>query len=312
MGWEGTAAALGAQREGRKELGPEGREGASLTAVHLVRGVLAVHKLVAAAGVPNAGAVPAAELTHTTGRLYNSARPVPSAGASPWGPCQPRPDLPAQSACPGPPYRTLNQNPWDLGTKAQRGWVWGGAAGGGEGLRPGLGPTHCCRESHRSRPRSRPPRCTTACWTHSARCCTGGRSSCSGGCLQVGAGRSEQRLGAASDETLLPAWHGSHGGSPLHKLPTFSRGCREGGGFAPLTPTPRPVGTEAGDSDSGGLGVRVGALTAVGWLLVRLVLAVGDAVARQAKIDTLAVGTLELVLCTARGIHRWGERRGAS
>lgn len=140
MGWEGTEAALGAQREGRKELGPEGREGASLTAVHLVRGILAVHKLVAAAGVPNAGAVPAAELAHTTGRLYNSARPVPSAGASPWGPCQPRPDLPAQSACPGPPYRTLNQNPWDLGTKAQRGRGWGGAAGGGEGLRPWPGP----------------------------------------------------------------------------------------------------------------------------------------------------------------------------
>lgn len=221
-------------------------------------------------------------------------------------------DLPAQSACPGPLYRTLNQNPWDLGTIAQRGRGWGGAAGGRGGLRPGLGPTHCYRESHPSRPRSRPPRCTTACWTHSARCCTGGRSSCSGGCLQVGAGRSEQRLGAASDETLLRAWHGSHGGSPLHKLRTFSRGCREGGGFAPLTPMPHPVGTEAGDSESGGLGVRVGALTAVGRLLVRLVLAVGDAVACQAKIDALAVGTLELVLCTARGIHRWGERRGAS
>ena len=175
-----------------------------------------------------------------------------------------------------------------------------------------LPPPHHSEPPHPSRPRSRPPRCTTACWTHSARCCTGGRSSCSGGCLQVGAGRSEQRLGAASDETLLRAWHGSHGGSPLHKLRTFSRGCREGGGFAPLTPMPHPVGTEAGDSESGGLGVRAGALTAVGRLLVRLVLAVGDAVACQAKIDALAVGTLELVLCTARGIHRWGERRGAS
>ena len=77
MGWEKAEAALGAQRKGREEPGPEGREGASLTAVHLIGGVLAVHKLVAAAGVPDAGAVPAAELAHTTGRLCNSARPVP-------------------------------------------------------------------------------------------------------------------------------------------------------------------------------------------------------------------------------------------
>lgn len=48
-------------------------------------------------------------------------------------------DLPAQSACPGPLYRTLNQNPWDLGTIAQRGRGWGGAAGGrgGSEARPG-------------------------------------------------------------------------------------------------------------------------------------------------------------------------------
>lgn len=45
------------------------REGASLTAVHLIGGVLTVYKLVAAAGVPNAGAIPAAEFSHSTGCL---------------------------------------------------------------------------------------------------------------------------------------------------------------------------------------------------------------------------------------------------
>lgn len=44
-------------------------KGASLTAVHLVRGVLTVHKLVAAAGVPDAGAIPAAEFACPAGRL---------------------------------------------------------------------------------------------------------------------------------------------------------------------------------------------------------------------------------------------------
>lgn len=42
---------------------------ASLTAVHLIRGILTVHELVAAAGVPNAGAVPATEFTQAAGRL---------------------------------------------------------------------------------------------------------------------------------------------------------------------------------------------------------------------------------------------------
>lgn len=49
-------------------------------------------------------------------------------------------------------------------------------------------------------------------------------------------------------------------------------------------------------------------LTAVGRLLGRLVLAVGDAVTCQAEVDALAVGTLKLILCSARGIHRWGGR----
>lgn len=46
-------------------------------------------------------------------------------------------------------------------------------------------------------------------------------------------------------------------------------------------------------------------LTAVGRLLVRLVLAVGDAVTGQAEVDALAIGTLELILYSARGIRRW-------
>lgn len=39
------------------------------TAIHLIRGILTIHKLVAATGVPDAGPIPAAELTHTTGSL---------------------------------------------------------------------------------------------------------------------------------------------------------------------------------------------------------------------------------------------------
>ena len=145
---------------------------------------------------------------------------------------------------------------WGVGVRAGVGQGWWG----GEGLRPGPGPTHCCRESRRSRPRSHLPRCTTACWTHNARCCTGGRSSCSGGCLQAGAGRGEQRLGAASDETLLRAWCGSHSGSPLHELPTFSRGWGVGGGFAPLTPTPQPVGLRLVTQEVGAWGSGWGPL----------------------------------------------------
>lgn len=73
--WEGTEAATwakGKAEEPRQEdRAPEEapRKGASLTAVHLVRGILTVHKLVAATGVPDAGAVPAAEFARATGRL---------------------------------------------------------------------------------------------------------------------------------------------------------------------------------------------------------------------------------------------------
>lgn len=41
----------------------------SLTAIHLIRGILTIHKLVAATGVPDAGSIPAAELAHATGGL---------------------------------------------------------------------------------------------------------------------------------------------------------------------------------------------------------------------------------------------------
>lgn len=41
----------------------------SLTAIHLIRGILTIHKLVAATGVPDAGPIPAAELAHATGGL---------------------------------------------------------------------------------------------------------------------------------------------------------------------------------------------------------------------------------------------------
>lgn len=65
----------------------------------------------------------------------------------------------------------------------------------------------------------------------------------------------------------------------------------------------------------GGLGHRGWRrrLTTVGWLLVRLVLAVGDTVTGQAEVDALAVGTLELILCSARGVHSCGgDVEGAS
>lgn len=37
----------------------------------------------------------------------------------------------------------------------------------------------------------------------------------------------------------------------------------------------------------------------------------GDTVTRQAEANALAVGTLKLILLPARGIHRWGDERGA-
>lgn len=38
-------------------------------AIHLIRGILTIHKLVAATGVPDAGPIPAAEFTHAAGGL---------------------------------------------------------------------------------------------------------------------------------------------------------------------------------------------------------------------------------------------------
>ena len=168
---------------------------------------------------------------------------MPSGGVLPGGPGRPRPELPAQSACPAPSYSALNQTPWGLGTKDQQGRGWGRVGGG---PRPGTGPTHCCREPHQNRPHSRLLRCTTACWTHSAHCCTGGKSSCSGVCLRSGEQAtvsSSYRGGAASDETscvcsldrleaLLRARHGAR---------LLGSGLR-GAAFAPLTPMLHPAG----------------------------------------------------------------------
>lgn len=48
-------------------------------------------------------------------------------------------------------------------------------------------------------------------------------------------------------------------------------------------------------------------LTAVGLLLVRLVLAVHDAVAGAAEVDAFAVPALKLLVHVAGGIHSWTE-----
>lgn len=71
-------------------------------------------------------------------------------------------------------------------------------------------------------------------------------------------------------------------------------------------PTSPSLGAEAGNWGPGAWGRRW-LLTAVGRLLIRLVLAVGDAITCQAEVDTLTIGTLELILHSARGIHRWWE-----
>lgn len=49
-------------------------------------------------------------------------------------------------------------------------------------------------------------------------------------------------------------------------------------------------------------------LTAVGGLLIRLVLAVGDTITGEAEADALPIGTLKLILCPAGGVHSWGGR----
>lgn len=98
------------------------------------------------------------------------------------GPGGRRTELLAHSTCPGLSQSALNQTPRGPGTKLGQGRV-------GQELRyrwvMPVRLTHCCRGSHQNHPHSRRPRCTTACWTHSAHCCTGGKSSCSGGSLQM-------------------------------------------------------------------------------------------------------------------------------
>lgn len=50
-------------------------------------------------------------------------------------------------------------------------------------------------------------------------------------------------------------------------------------------------------------------LTAVGLLLIRLVLAVHHAVARPAEVDAVAVATLELIVHVAGGVQSWEGRK---
>lgn len=125
-------------------------------------------------------------------RQRNSPTPQAVSGTAPTRGRQARlsprgPEHLAQS----PLQSVLNQTPWGPGPKAQQGQ--GGAEAGGSEAQA-WGPTHCCRGPRQSHPRSRLPRCTTACWTHSAHCCIGGKSSCSGVSLWVGA-RQLQRGG---------------------------------------------------------------------------------------------------------------------
>lgn len=46
-------------------------------------------------------------------------------------------------------------------------------------------------------------------------------------------------------------------------------------------------------------------LTTIGLLLIRLVLAVGHAVAGQAVVDTVSVPTLKVINASTRHIQRW-------
>lgn len=106
---------------------------------------------------------------------------------------------PSGHSFPSPGQETPGQGSWPKAPAQAHHGTRGSRPHGAWGPKPGqsgarwrqgskrqaAGPTHCCRESRPSRPRSRPPRCTTACWTHSARCCTGGKSSCSGVSLRT-------------------------------------------------------------------------------------------------------------------------------
>lgn len=113
---------------------------------------------------------------------------------------------------------------------------------------------------------------------------------------------------------LLWVWPRVSGASALHDLPRLLSHGVGHGGFAPLTPTLGPAGGRGwgawrpgGREEGGALRLR-GRLTAVGWLLVRLVLAVGDTITSQAEVDAFAVGTVELILCPAGGVHGWRGR----
>lgn len=61
--------------------------------------------------------------------------------------------------------------------------------------------------------------------------------------------------------------------------------------------------TDAGDENATVRTLEREALTAVGLLLIRLVLAVSHAIARQGVVDTVAIATLELIDDVAGGVE---------
>lgn len=136
---------------------------------------------------------------------------------------RPQPELLAQSTGPAtPPTPPLYPRTRQSAAADALGPGEAGRGGGGQAL---CG-THCCRGSRLSHLHSHLPHCTTACWTRSARCCTGGRSSCSGGSLGRGTGhRSAAALGRQPPEALITcparlwAWPRVGHGSALHDHP---------------------------------------------------------------------------------------------
>lgn len=61
--------------------------------------------------------------------------------------------------------------------------------------------------------------------------------------------------------------------------------------------------TDVGDENATVRTLEREALTAVGLLLIRLVLAVSHAIARQGVVDTVAIATLELIDDVAGGVE---------
>lgn len=264
--------------------------------------------------------VPSRQRNSPTPQAVSRRAPTPchQAGSSLGGPGRPRPGLPAQSACPAPSYSALNQTPWGLGTKDQQ--------VGGAGLGAVRGPARVALTVAGNLIRTIP---TVVCSVapqhvgHTAPIVALAESLLAAACICRAGSRPQSAAATGQGLPLMrrPAF------APLTNLRLCNGPARGStpspvgvaGGRLLLLSLPRPalLRPEAGDSGGGAWGRGRGLwgwrrlLTAVGRLLVRLVLAVGDAVARQAEVDALAIGTLELVLSSARGIHRWGGRWGS-